>query len=83
MEGLVGLFSRSSSTITGPTVGDAISLALAPPRPKVWARPNRCSVCGGKGFLDRIDVVDRIQYEHCTDYSHKWTVREQEAVKIG
>lgn len=76
----MGLF-RKATSISGVTVGDVISAALAPPRPMVWARPNRCSVCNGKGFLERIDVQDRIQYEHCTVCGHKWTVTERETVR--
>lgn len=81
----MGLFRKPTGRQPGvevPTVGDAIAVALAPPRAPVWARPNRCPACNGKGFLDRIDVLDRIQYEHCTECGHKWTVTERETVRI-
>lgn len=76
----MGLF-RKPTAVGTLAVGDAIAVALAPPRPPVWARPNRCPLCNGKGFLDRIDVVDRIQYEHCTECTHKWIVTERETVR--
>ena len=78
----MGLFRKLPTSAGVPvTVGDAIAVALAPLRRPVWARPNRCPTCQGKGFLDRIDVVDRVQYEHCTECGHKWTVHERETVR--
>ena len=65
-------------TITGPTVSDGV--AMAQERKEVWGRPSRCPKCGDAGYLDKVDVVDRIQYEHCTACFHKWSVREQDTV---
>jgi len=65
---------------TGPTVGEALSQARAL-RHEVWGRPGRCPECGGIGYLDRIDLVDRIQEEHCVDCWHKWTISEADTVQ--
>lgn len=50
-----------------------------------WGRPGRCPACGGRGYLDHIDLVDRIMYQHCTDCGHRWEVSEAEilAAKEG
>jgi hypothetical protein len=52
-------------------------------RAEVWGRPARCPRCDGHGYLDRIDIVDRIQYEHCTNCLYRWSVREEETVSTG
>ena len=62
---------------TGPTVADAVETANEHRR-EVWGRPGFCPKCGGRGYLDRIDVVDRIMYEHCTECFSKWSVAESD-----
>jgi hypothetical protein len=48
-----------------------------PPKPRLqWGRPSRCPECNGRGYLDHIDMVDRIMYEHCTECSHTWTITQ-------
>jgi hypothetical protein len=68
---------------TGPTIAEAVETAQAPAaaRREVWGRPSACPKCGGHGYLDRIDVVDRIMYEHCTECFHKWQVAESQTEK--
>jgi hypothetical protein len=53
-------------------------LVPAPPSTEVWGRPGGCPKCGGQGILDRIDVVDRIQFEHCTACQFAWSVAESD-----
>ena len=73
--------SESSSRYdTSPTIGEALSQAKAL-RNEVWGRPGRCPECGGIGYLDRIDLVDRIQEEHCVDCWHRWTISEADTVQ--
>jgi hypothetical protein len=43
-----------------------------------WGRPGRCPECDGAGYLDHIDLVDRVMYEHCRDCGHKWKVTRAE-----
>lgn len=43
-----------------------------------WGRPGRCPACGGRGYLDHIDLVDRVMYQHCTECGHHWEVTEAE-----
>jgi hypothetical protein len=45
-----------------------------------WGRPGRCPECNGRGYLDHIDLVDRIMYQHCTECRHAWTITEAELV---
>jgi hypothetical protein len=49
----------------------------APPKPKLeWGRPSRCPECNGRGYLDHIDMIDRVMFEHCTECGHKWVVTQ-------
>ena len=63
-------------------VADASTVDLtaeAPARPRQeWGRPGRCPECDGRGYLDHIDLIDRIMYQHCTECRHEWTVTEAE-----
>jgi hypothetical protein len=86
-EGSVGLWDRlhkddavAEAAVTGLTIGDGI--AVARERKEVWGRPSRCPKCSEPGYLDKVDVVDRIQYEHCTSCFHKWSVREEDTVHV-
>jgi hypothetical protein len=51
--------------------------AEAGPRQE-WGKPGRCPDCGGRGYLDHIDLVDRIMYQHCTECRHTWEISESE-----
>jgi hypothetical protein len=56
---------------------NAEELVGSPPRARPeWGRPSRCPDCNGRGYLDHIDMVDRIMYQHCTECGHKWTVSQ-------
>ncbi len=35
--------------------------------------PGRCSVCNGFGYIDNIDMVNRLQTQHCRDCGHSWS----------
>ena len=39
--------------------------------------PTSCPDCGGRGYLDHLDLVDRTQDQHCVDCSYKWTTSEE------
>ncbi len=69
-----------------PSVGEAVDAAQAPTGPaarqEVWGRPGRCPECSGRGYLDGVDLINRIQYEKCTECGHKWSVTEAETVKL-
>jgi hypothetical protein len=60
---------------SGPTIGEAVQTARQA-RAEVWGRVGRCPKCDGLGYLDRIDVIDRIMYEHCTECGNRWAVPE-------
>jgi hypothetical protein len=61
---------------------DLTERGQTPPAPTAhrqkWGRPGPCPSCGGDGFLDHIDMIDRIMYQHCTDCLKKWQVTEAE-----
>lgn len=46
---------------------------------RMWGDPGACPECGGDGFLDHVDLIDRIAYQHCVDCRHKWSERETDA----
>jgi hypothetical protein len=82
----MGLWDRlhKDETPSRPvTVGEAIDLAQdVDARREVWGRPGRCPECGSAGYLDGVDLVNRIQYEKCPSCYHKWSVLESETVKL-
>ena len=41
-----------------------------------WGRPGPCPACGGAGYLDRIDMIERVMHQHCTECGHPWTFTE-------
>ena len=45
---------------------------------RIWGQANPCPECGSAGFLDRIDLVDRVTYEHCTECGNKYVEKETE-----
>lgn len=54
------------------------------PAPKQrWGQPGRCPQCNGIGYLDRIDLIDRIMFQHCTECMHRWSVSESELAAIS
>ena len=44
----------------------------------VFGLPTRCPACGKPGYLDRIDLVDRVMFQHCPWCSTNWQVSEAE-----
>jgi DNA-directed RNA polymerase subunit RPC12/RpoP len=56
---------------------------LGTPTPtRHWGRPGRCPACSAPGYLDRVDLIERIQEEHCPDCGHKWVTREQDLTPV-
>ena len=47
-----------------------------------WGAANPCPACGSAGFLDHIDIIDRVQFEHCPDCGHKWSQTEAELTQV-
>ncbi len=45
-----------------------------------WGRPAPCPKCGSSGYLEHIDLVDRVMYQKCTNWEcrHKWETAEAE-----
>jgi hypothetical protein len=87
-----GATSAAAPASAGPTVADALVTARLRPAPasttkaganEVWGRPARCPECNGPGYLDRIDLVRRIQFEHCPDCFHRWSVAEADAEHLS
>ena len=47
-----------------------------------FGRANPCPNCGSPGFLDHLDIIDRIQYEHCPECGHEWSQTEEEVSQV-
>lgn len=58
---------------------DGVSEEAAPP--PVWGSPSPCPACAEPGYLDRIDLVGRVMYQHCPSCRHRWEIHESETVK--
>jgi len=65
--------------------GEPEGVADEPPEPEpvppserrpVWGRPAFCPECQKRGYLDRIDVVNRLMFQHCPHCFHKWIISE-------
>ncbi len=48
-----------------------------------WGRPTRCPVCAAPGYLDRLDLVDSVMYQHCPECGERWTTRDPEAARTS
>lgn len=38
-----------------------------------WGMPSKCPSCGSYGYLDHIDLIEEIMYQHCPSCWYKWT----------
>jgi hypothetical protein len=48
----------------------------------IWGRPSKCPACGESGYLDRIDLVQRMMYQHCPSCLHRWDIHESATVRL-
>ena len=74
----MGLFPKKAAE---PVIDLAGELADAPKQR--WGQPGRCPECNGVGYLDHIDMIDRIMYQHCTECMHRWAITESELAPIS
>ena len=44
----------------------------------IWGMPSRCPACSKPGYLDRVDLVDRVMFQHCPWCLTKWETSEAE-----
>ena len=45
--------------------------------------PTRCPECGGRGYLDRVDLRRRTQFEHCPTCYARWERTEDEILSLN
>lgn len=45
--------------------------------------PTRCPECGGRGYLDRVDIRHRTQFEHCPSCFARWERSEEEILALN
>jgi hypothetical protein len=48
-----------------------------------WGYPGPCPECDSMGFLDHVDLVNRIMREHCPHCRASWEVREADCDSAG
>ncbi|MGY6501318.1 MAG: hypothetical protein ACXIVQ_10565 [Acidimicrobiales bacterium] len=57
--------------------------APATDKPRVrWGFPSRCPECGDFGYLDRIDVVHELMFQHCPTCWAKWETPRSDTVDV-
>ena len=83
----MGLMDRLEAARGARAEGDAnvidLREAAAARAAQAWGRPGPCPDCGGVGYLDSIDMVNRVMHQHCTGCGLKWQVAESELVGPG
>lgn len=67
----MGLFSRKERKPRVIDLRDRLAV-------QEFGRPTPCPACGGRGYLDGIDVKGGIMFQHCTDCAAKWETSEAE-----
>jgi len=77
----MGFLDRILGRDVGPAANDPDEAVDPEPilpseRRPVWGRPAFCPECQKRGYLDRIDPVNRLMYQHCPACFHKWIISE-------
>jgi len=67
----MGMFKKVKHDVEAPVV-EASAPAL------VWGMPSRCPACSKPGYLDRVDLVDKVMYQHCPWCMTGWETTEAE-----
>ena len=70
----MGLFTKKSKADEVQVdLRDEAVIDLTESEPKVeWGFPTRCPECADYGYLDRIDVVHEVMYQHCPTCWARW-----------
>lgn len=63
----MGLFKRREAD-------EPLLVERAEAAPPIAGAPGTCPKCGGSGYLDHIDLVARIQRQHCRACGHEWQI---------
>lgn len=76
----MGIFKRDEEKVVDLSAEETVDLTDAKPKQR-WGLPGRCPDCGSPGYLDHIDMVEKVMYQHCTECAHKWTTAQAETVQ--
>jgi hypothetical protein len=49
-----------------------------PPGNLEWNRPTRCPQCEDWGYIDRLDLIDRLMQLHCPTCHFHWEITEEQ-----
>jgi hypothetical protein len=75
----MGLFGKKQLHEPEPEVIDLRSSSPA----IVFGMPAPCPSCGGPGYLDSIDLNERVMYQHCPSCFDRWTIAEADILAAG
>ena len=75
----MGLFRRNRREATPEQVIDLREQAADPARlPKLeWGAPAPCPECGGRGYIDQIDLRNDVMHQHCVDCWTKYEITRE------
>ncbi len=73
----MGLFRRTKDRTGSEPVVElgsepVIDLTRTDRKKPEWGFPTRCPECGDYGYLDRIDVVREVMFQHCPTCFARW-----------
>ena len=75
----MGLFTRKTKADTPtvdlraePVIDLTTDAGTTSDKKPEWGFPSRCPECGDYGYLDRIDVVREIMFQHCPTCWARW-----------
>lgn len=72
----MALFARKAKPESG--VVDLRESAPPPPTRFEFGFPTLCPECAAPGYLDSIDLSDKVMYQHCPTCWHQWSTTEAE-----
>ena len=68
--------ARGGAVVNLRDVADTTEKPAAPAQE--WGRPGVCPDCGSAGYLDRVDMINRVMHQHCTACGKAWEISEAE-----
>jgi hypothetical protein len=74
----VSLFRRVKDEPAQPVL-DLRDEPAVPGRP-MWGMPTRCPECSDYGYLDHINLRERVMEQHCPSCFARWSTAEAECV---
>ena len=77
----IDLRDRPSERAATPAPSTQANATRLPNTKLEWGKPSRCPSCGSPGYLDKIDLVRRVMYQHCPSCMNRWETSEAEILE--